>query len=888
LAPTIKKRALALATTAALVGLTAGIAACGSSGSSNVSHVQISGVAGQGAPVVGVPVTVTDSTGAVTQSAATDANGQFSVTVSGVAPFVLTVPVTDVDGTPVVLSSVIDPAVSDQLVPVTANLNPLTSLVTQRVLGAALTSAPTHSQIGSANVSTASIEQAVTAVDGVLQPLFTALNVPSTITANPIGSAAYQANSSNALDSMFDVVHITVHTDSISVGDNGGTPGQTSANYQLVQLPLTGAMPAPLASGPVASALALSQGGTTTPIKHLIVVVGENQTFDGLFGTYVPPSGQTVKNLLSEGIVNADGSPGPNFALAVQNQASAPSVYTLNPTRTSAYGTLPTPENTGILTLNNLPAYLEAFAQTGSGSGAPASYEYGAADPSFPATLPNGPFQITSSSASSSLVQYGVPDVTLTGTSTTNPNYYGLLSTLYSALGVVSTSGDPVHRFFQMWQQTGGDNSKLDMYTWVAATTGQGGDTVENTPGGPQVTATNPGQGGELMGFMNMSAGDAPYLNSLAQTYSVSDNYHQAVMGGTGMNFFSIATGDLPWFNTNGAIATPPSGQIENPNPTAGTTNFYQQDGYAGGSYVNCSDSTQPGVSAILNFLASKDVPSNCDAGKYYLVNNYNPGYDTSGNAQSIGPNNYVYPPQTVPTIAEALSAKGVTWGWYTTARDVADVQTQAGQLAGELNASSLSSAVAGLLQGTEYNNIGDPLVGSQNVMTSSLKNNLQDFTAFATAVATNNLPAVSFVVPPNTYSGHPGFSSPAAYEAWLKKYVITPAMASSEWSSTAILVTTDEGGGHFDTGPIQPLDFFGDGPRIPMLVISNYARKGTVDHTYNDHASILKFIERNWRLAALSSRSRDRLPNPTMQSGSYVPVNGTPAIGDLMSMFDF
>ena len=104
----------------------------------------------------------------------------------------------------------------------------------------------------------------------------------------------------------------------------------------------------------------------------------------------------------------------------------------------------------------------------------------------------------------------------------------------------------------------------------------------------------------------------------------------------------------------------------------------------------------------------------------------------------------------------------------------------------------------------------------------------------------------------------------------------------------TAIVITTDEGGGHFDTGAIQNLDFFGDGPRIPMLVVSPYARTGMVDHTYYDHGSVLKFIERNWRMQPLSSRSRDRLPNPVMTTQSpYLPANAT-SIGDLTSMFNF
>jgi phospholipase C len=60
------------------------------------------------------------------------------------------------------------------------------------------------------------------------------------------------------------------------------------------------------------------------------------------------------------------------------------------------------------------------------------------------------------------------------------------------------------------------------------------------------------------------------------------------------------------------------------------------------------------------------------------------------------------------------------------------------------------------------------------------------------------------------------------------------------------------------------------------------------VVHTYTDHVSILKFIERNWQLKPLTGRSRDNFPNPvTSKSDPYVPQN-SPAIGDLFDMFDF
>ena len=86
----------------------------------------------------------------------------------------------------------------------------------------------------------------------------------------------------------------------------------------------------------------------------------------------------------------------------------------------------------------------------------------------------------------------------------------------------------------------------------------------------------------------------------------------------------------------------------------------------------------------------------------------------------------------------------------------------------------------------------------------------------------------------------------------------------------------------------MQPVDFFGDGTRIPLLIVSPYATGGTISHEYADHVSILKFVERNWGLAPITGRSRDNLPNPiTASNDPYVPTN-SPALGDLFSAFSF
>src|SRR6185436_7470740 len=96
------------------------------------------------------------------------------------------------------------------------------------------------------------------------------------------------------------------------------------------------------------------------------------------------------------------------------------------------------------------------------------------------------------------------------------------------------------------------------------------------------------------------------------------------------------------------------------------------------------------------------------------------------------------------------------------------------------------------------------------------------------------------------------------------------------------------EGGGYYDSGFIQPIDFFGDGPRIPLIMVSPYTRGGKINHSYADHVSILKFIERNWSLRTITARSRDNLPNPISNATNpYAPTN-MPALTDLFDFFDF
>jgi phospholipase C len=567
-----------------------------------------------------------------------------------------------------------------------------------------------------------------------------------------------------------------------------------------------------LTAGGAAAAQGASAPPTYTPIKHVIVIIGENHSFDNVFGTYQAPNGQHINNLLSEGIVTRSGGLGPNYQKAAQLTATDTTSYSITPKITGHYASLPQPSTT--------------YVPPGCDGQPPFT-----ADKRFPAGLANAPYQVTK------YVPYFDSHTGYTG----GCEFYG------------AYVGDPLHRFYQMYQQTDGYNGKLN--TWVANTAG---DDNGASPPAPIY------QGAVQMGYYNMANGDAPILRDLAQHYAISDNYHQAVQGGTGANHIALGTGFAGSYqDASGKAAAPPANQIENPNPKPGTNNNYAQDGYAGGSYSECASHSQPGVGAVFSYLSTLPykVMNNCQPGRYYLLNNYNAGYNIDGTVNTSSP--YTLPPQKTDyvTIANSLSAHRISWGYY-------------GE--GYNNGKTDSS----------YCGICDPMQYSASIMTNpALRKNVQHgLSDFIYQAEHGTLPAVTFLKPGND-DGHPGYSTLAAFETFVARAVAAVQASKATWKSTAIFATFDETGGYYDSGYTQPVSFFGDGPRVPMIVVSPYARRDYIDHTYNDHVSILKFIEANWGLSPLTSYSEDNLPNPT--PNVYVPKD-RPAIGNLMSMFNF
>ncbi|WP_373322280.1 alkaline phosphatase family protein [Paraburkholderia adhaesiva] len=592
----------------------------------------------------------------------------------------------------------------------------------------------------------------------------------------------------------------------------------------------------------------------------MIIIVGENRTFDHVFGTYQPRPGETVSNLLSRGIIRANGAPGPNFALAAQYMATAsdPTQFAASPVSKQPYSVLPAP-NTGstpsAASDTNPPPFATLAAAT--------AFEGNALEPNDLVHLTTG----------ASGIAQDVPDTRFGSNLFNLPNGPYQISRVGPNYDQYMNS--PVHRFYQNWQQSDcnvahatHDNPsgcKMDLFAWVEVSEGAGSNGNAQPAG---FTDQSTHEGSTALGFYNVNTGDMPYFTQLARQYTISDNYHQPVMGGTGANSIMIGTADALYYTDgNGHTATPPTNQIEDPRPQKGTNNWYAQDGYSGGTYSNCSDPTQPGVGAIRQYLGSLPYHpnANCAPNTYYLLNNYNPGYNGDG---TVNTSTFTIPPSPVRTIADTLLQRNISWKYY-----------------GEGWTTFVANSPTSV-----YCNICNPFLYETAIMTNSTlrANHLQDTTNLYSDIANGSLPAVSFVKPGGLLDGHPDSSKFGLYEGFVRKIVDSVQANPALWASTAIFITTDEGGGYYDSGYIQPVDFFGDGPRIPLIIVSPYSRGGHVDHQYSDHVSLVKFIERNWSLPPITSRSRDNLPDPVQHpSNPYVPTNA-PALGDLFDAFQF
>jgi phospholipase C len=616
-----------------------------------------------------------------------------------------------------------------------------------------------------------------------------------------------------------------------------------------------------------------NQTGTQTPIEHVIVLIGENHSFDNVFATYRPTHGRHVSNLLAKGIIHPDGSPGPNAAEAAQFMVTPPlpSTYFIGTSSKTPYSPyLPTPE------LGRAPNHPLSLAEVLAGVQTnPAGVQ-----PPFDSTISDAQLAAIEPALETSdlfLLRTGATGAPgTTGPDTRVANYNKLPNTVFQLTGPTlpydSYTGDMVHRFYHMWQQSDCNVNNAtradpagclrDLYPYVGIARGDD-------------------SGANSMGFFNMHEGDAPVLKKLADEYALSDNFHQAVMGGTAANHVALGTGDAIFWATFNGISAPPA-HIADPDPQSPTSDKYKADG----QWSNCLDSSQPGVAAIASYLATLPYrpDRHCEVGHFYMLNNLRPGFLPNGviDAPDIVQGSGV-PPSTLRTIGDALDENSISWAYYGGGYNAAVRVTNA--VLANQSPDPFDLLVAfHYCDFCNFESYVSSIMGNPAQRTAHIK----DVIDFLGDLENGTLPAVSFVKPDGFVDGNPATSKLDLFEAMAENIIDRLTSQPALFKSTALFVVFDESGGYWDSGYLQPLDFFGDGPRVPFLVVSPYSRGGKVVHTYYDHASILKFIERNWGLKPLTSRSRDNLPNPISAAGNpYVPLN-SPAIGDLFDMFNF
>jgi phospholipase C len=191
-------------------------------------------------------------------------------------------------------------------------------------------------------------------------------------------------------------------------------------------------------------------------------------------------------------------------------------------------------------------------------------------------------------------------------------------------------------------------------------------------------------------------------------------------------------------------------------------------------------------------------------------------------------------PLQTLPHIGDRLDAAGVSWAWY----------------AGGWN-DAVEGRMGALFQCHHqpfnyFANVGG------NPTARALR--LKDETDFTAALRNGTLPQVAWVKPYGSDNEHFGYADVQRGDQWLGR-MLDQIHDSPYWPRVAVIVTYDDYGGVWDHVAPPVVDEWGPGPRLPLLVISPWARRGFVDHTPYDTTSVMRFIEWRWGLPPVAAR---------------------------------
>ncbi len=348
--------------------------------------------------------------------------------------------------------------------------------------------------------------------------------------------------------------------------------------------------------------------------------------------------------------------------------------------------------------------------------------------------------------------------------------------------------------------------------------------------------------GGMTMGYFDAPSKANQPLWDWAHQYVLADHFFQGAFGGSFLNHFFLICSCAPVYghdghNPNGG--KDPSGSVVKPD---------------GVTLVTAANSPASALDGPPVFTGSGSLTPD-----FYAVNTMMPPYVPSANADagqtSVDMKSATtLVPQTGATIGDLLSKAGVGWAYYAGAWDFA--------LSHAPFAAGTSAANPNFQyhhQPFNYFTAFDPATeeGKANRAAHLLDAGVVTDpgvlpeSRFLTDIRGGSLPPVAFYKPQGTVNEHAGYADVTDGDRHIAA-VLTALKASPQWNHMLVVVTYDEFGGWWDHVAPPKADRWGPGTRIPALIVSPYAKKGTVDHTVYDTTSILRFVTARWKLPVL------------------------------------
>jgi acid phosphatase len=357
--------------------------------------------------------------------------------------------------------------------------------------------------------------------------------------------------------------------------------------------------------------------------------------------------------------------------------------------------------------------------------------------------------------------------------------------------------------------------------------------------------------GAMVMG--HYGAGAKLPLWGIARRYTLADNFFQGAFGGSFFNHFMLICACAPVYpQADASPAKPSIAAVEG-------------DGI---TLKIAGNAPKSALDGIPKFVADGDITPD-----FFAVNTMQPPYQPSENAPASGGDPALadpsqpttLPPQTMQTIGDLLTAKGVSWAWY------------AGAWQAALDGKNASPVPNFQYHHQPFNYFADMAPGLP-ARAEHLRDGGMNGDAFVAAIDAGKLLPVTFYKPQGNLNEHGGYATVLSGDQHIAD-VIAHLRKSPQWAHMLIVVTYDENGGFWDHVAPPKADRWGPGNRIPTLIVSPFARRGFVDHTQYDTTSILKFITRRWRLPVLPGlAARDKA----------LASHGKPPMGDLTHALSF